>query len=753
VRLNMSGLVVVATTLGAVVAAVGQGQVSPAVLQAVADARQLLREDRASAALELLTSAGLNTPRVDVPAQPGVLAQAALGAGKPELAQAALGVVLQDETLKGAARSMAQLRALEACGLGCPPAAVEVPPITALPLAAQTRWLRALRAAGNPAARVLALELAKAAPWENKVDAPSDRADALAAAWSALREEPKGAARARPLVLWAWENLPTEPAVFPLLATVKDETLTAELGSARAVAHLEALLDGNANEPAVAFGRALCAGAEVDGDKVCPVLKDAALGCRAGFAVGKALRQSRQYPQAEAALSVVAKGCKEQAPRAYFLWGKAAAAQREGTPRAIAAYEAVAQKFPDNRLADDALTQVGQLASRAPGMEKVARKAWEKVLKHHANGDQAPEAAWWLAWDAHARGKDADARPRLDAMKATLEGKATLPWRRALYWRGRLDPEPKAQVAALQDVVSRQPQSYEAALARGTLQRASAEVPPPPPWSVRAPSPAAPDGSDVMVDAALALERAGLDAEAGWLLRMTPWWSVPPLGADGGAATPVDLWLCDTLLRLGDAPYVSRWMRGHHAPRVQGPPTADSARLMQLAYPQAHARALESAAAAEKLPASLLYALAREESAFDARVTSWAGAMGLTQLMPATAQLEAKTLGLPKPSNVAALDPMLNARLGAAHLARHLREFHGNPALALAAYNAGPGHVRTWLRRHGNLPLDEFVERIPLDETRGYVKRVLETWGIYRLLRGEGALSLPASPKDRVLEL
>ncbi len=121
--------------------------------------------------------------------------------------------------------------------------------------------------------------------------------------------------------------------------------------------------------------------------------------------------------------------------------------------------------------------------------------------------------------------------------------------------------------------------------------------------------------------------------------------------------------------------------------------------------------------------------------------------------MPATAQLEAKTLGLPKPSNVAALEPMLNARLGAAHLARHLREFHGNPALALAAYNAGPGHVRTWLRRHGNLPLDEFVERIPLDETRGYVKRVLETWGIYRLLRGEGALSLPASPKDRVLEL
>jgi soluble lytic murein transglycosylase len=82
-------------------------------------------------------------------------------------------------------------------------------------------------------------------------------------------------------------------------------------------------------------------------------------------------------------------------------------------------------------------------------------------------------------------------------------------------------------------------------------------------------------------------------------------------------------------------------------------------------------------------------------------------------------------------------DPATNIRIGAAYLGQLLARYGRQPALALAAYNAGGGAVGRWLDARGALELDEFVEEIPIDETRGYVKRVLRTFAAYRLLSGE----------------
>src|SRR5512145_2953511 len=79
-------------------------------------------------------------------------------------------------------------------------------------------------------------------------------------------------------------------------------------------------------------------------------------------------------------------------------------------------------------------------------------------------------------------------------------------------------------------------------------------------------------------------------------------------------------------------------------------------------------------------------------------------------------------------------DPATNIRIGAAYLGELLARYGRQPALALAAYNAGSGAVGRWLEARGTLELDEFVEEIPIDETRGYVKRVLRTFAAYRLL-------------------
>jgi soluble lytic murein transglycosylase len=124
----------------------------------------------------------------------------------------------------------------------------------------------------------------------------------------------------------------------------------------------------------------------------------------------------------------------------------------------------------------------------------------------------------------------------------------------------------------------------------------------------------------------------------------------------------------------------------------------------------------------------------REESALDPRALSWAGALGLTQLMPATAKQVAQRLGIRGVNPRQLLDPDLNIRLGASYLGQLLKRFKGNRALALGGYNAGALAVDRW--GHEEKPLDEFVEEIPISETRGYVKRVLRTFNTYQLLYG-----------------
>ena len=161
-----------------------------------------------------------------------------------------------------------------------------------------------------------------------------------------------------------------------------------------------------------------------------------------------------------------------------------------------------------------------------------------------------------------------------------------------------------------------------------------------------------------------------------------------------------------------------------------------------MAFPLAYRPEIEHWAGALRVPPDLMQALMREESALDPLVISGAGAVGLTQLMLPTANRFARALGLPRVTAQALEDPGLNIRLGSAYVATLLRRFDGNPALSLAAYNAGEGAVDRWLAARGHEPLDAFVEEIPISETRGYVKRVLGSYATYRYLYEPGPARL-----------
>ncbi len=131
------------------------------------------------------------------------------------------------------------------------------------------------------------------------------------------------------------------------------------------------------------------------------------------------------------------------------------------------------------------------------------------------------------------------------------------------------------------------------------------------------------------------------------------------------------------------------------------------------------------------------HAIMRQESRFDQNAISHAGARGLMQLMPATAQEVASRRGITHQTGWLTAKPAHNITLGSTYLRQMLDRFGGNYAMAAAAYNAGPGRVDRWIKefgdpRRGQVDLINWIEQIPIYETRNYVQRVLEGVDVYR---------------------
>lgn len=155
----------------------------------------------------------------------------------------------------------------------------------------------------------------------------------------------------------------------------------------------------------------------------------------------------------------------------------------------------------------------------------------------------------------------------------------------------------------------------------------------------------------------------------------------------------------------------------------------------EILYPLAFWDDVQAASQRTGVDPLLVLSVIREESRFDPQALSVAGAIGLMQIMPATGAKLGKTLRIDLGSPAALYDPKRNILAGALYLAQLLAAFESVPA-ALAAYNAGEEVVGEWLGKASYRSADEFVEDIPYDETRTYVKRVLGTYAEY--LRGAG---------------
>jgi soluble lytic murein transglycosylase len=405
-----------------------------------------------------------------------------------------------------------------------------------------------------------------------------------------------------------------------------------------------------------------------------------------------------------------------------------------------------AKEHPEHSYADDCLLRAAE-AYDAEGDTADAEATLATIPDRFPQGDMVGEALFRLAY-RHYKKKDYAA-----ALKWLDEDLAVIPYEthyyaqgQALYWKGRIlqieaqeDDARAAYVAAVQQY----PLSFYALLSLNRLREMDpddeaalvAELrsgPPATGWHFQ---PRALFGTDgfrrgvELVRLGLGIEGRHELAAAGVKPNLDPTVTPDPDQADL-------LWLVAVLYdRAGD------YEASHYIPEnvvtdwSQSYPVGDNLGRWQIAYPRAYQALIEPAATREGDPSALVYAITREESAFDPLCVSFAQAFGLMQQIVPTATSLGKPLGI-KVTRACLFDPATNVLLGAAEISRLLTKYHGNVALAVPGYNAGDGAVDRWLADHGDEPLDEWAEEIPYDETRNYEKRVDASYFAYQFLYG-----------------
>ena len=446
---------------------------------------------------------------------------------------------------------------------------------------------------------------------------------------------------------------------------------------------------------------------------------------------GFALYAARgNYSKAAELFERAAREDPQNAPRALF-YAARSLSRAQLDERAIAGYERVSRQFPKTGWAEQAQYLSARLRFIA-GEYVPARAAYDKYLsvfgKHARFGTDASYERALCALETDQPLSAAPTFARLAALASDRRNKARLRYLEALS--RALSNEKEKAVAAFSDVARTEPLSFYGLAARARLGIVGAPQPELIAEGVQTPH--APLDLALPSDVAT-LNRVGLARDAERELgRQEPSFmrEYAPRSSEA---------LCEAYGSLGVAQ--RRYRVAQSAVRGEALDTAptDATRwAWQCIYPTPYADLVQAAAQREHLPSSLVFAVMRQESAFDPGAYSPAAASGLLQLIAPTARRVADSLHEPF-VEASLLTPAGNVRYGAHYLAQLSGYFAGNPVLIAAAYNAGPDAVFRWLSAPEKIGIDAFVARIPFDETRTYVERVLGNLARYQYLESGAA--------------
>ncbi|EFL52595.1 Lytic transglycosylase catalytic [Solidesulfovibrio fructosivorans JJ]] len=465
---------------------------------------------------------------------------------------------------------------------------------------------------------------------------------------------------------------------------------------------------------------------------------DAGQAARADYVRGKALYRQRKF-RAATGMFAKAAAIDPDAPLAgWARYHEARCLWRSFDAEDIARMEALLRRVLAAPSRDDPLREVAArhlaLVLAENGHFKEALDAAQQLKGLAVSPDLAAQGASLTAILRYVTGDMAGAVTDLEAFTARFPDDDWADGAR--FWRGKalaaLD-RPEEAAAAYLEAMSRRPNTYYGGKAAAALAGLGKAVPDVVASSVRR-TPTCPGHADGFsqqaaddLDKARLLADSGLPSLAGMELDFAS--RAMPERADlamANIAAAEEMGRRGTVLRTAWRTFGGCLLRGT---------AADLAPLRQALYPRAYDRLVVAALKGSDIDPDMVYSLIRQESFFDPKVVSGAGAVGLMQLMPATAKSVGKKLDL-KVTRRQLFDPAVNIRLGVAFF-RERVEKAGGLAAALAGYNAGQTRARLWTRHLGGLGQELFTELIPYTETRDYVRRITANAMMYRRLYGD----------------
>jgi len=433
---------------------------------------------------------------------------------------------------------------------------------------------------------------------------------------------------------------------------------------------------------------------------------------RVDLRTGLAQYRLRNYKQAEKSLTKAAgSGVAGIRSEARF-WLAKSLERQDQNEQAFSLYMELAGEGKKQEFSDDALMEAAGLR-RGLGCYQDAARLYDQVAKNCADSKFLPRAAWESAWCRYLAGNYAAAA---DSFKALLKDGAVR--EKALYWLGRaLENSANGDAATyFRMLLDEYPSGFYATWYREQRgvkdtrealgqRNALGELPMLP-----------------------GFEKPRLLASLGMLAEArSEMWSALKKAADKKSMYPgltrLYLEMCDysAAIALFQQNPALKWDKTTLPVWTGG-------------YPLAYRDQVGQYASANDLSEALVFALIRAESSFSNYIKSYAGAVGLMQLMPNTAKAIVREKGAFDPLRLT--DPEFNIKLGTKHFRDLLKVYDNDVVYAVAAYNAGSGSVARWRKKLKGLKKDEFIENIPYGETRDYVKKVYTAAVTYRQLYG-----------------
>ncbi|HEX6078092.1 MAG TPA: lytic transglycosylase domain-containing protein, partial [Methylomirabilota bacterium] len=482
---------------------------------------------------------------------------------------------------------------------------------------------------------------------------------------------------------------------------------------AERAARAERLLSGGLIERALAEAQALVA------EKPAPDVRERALK----VVTNAARRLGRDEVALAAAGDALAIAPAER--RAAWLLELGRLRQRRDRDAALGTLDRLVREHPKSRDAADALLLKAELLEAANRTAE-AEKTYVRLAADYPDEDEAATALWRLGWAAWFRGNLTESIARWSRLQ-TARGVGSLR-ESATYWLGRAwerrgDREQAArQFTAL---VRDAPRSYYGILA---ARRAPTATPAAAGPAFTFPSdPLEALQGDARYARAEALREVGLrefaDEELDSLTR-------------AAVGEPRRLYALSAAYVADERYHMAlRILRRSFLGLARSGGAGSPREFWEMFYPLGWRDALTAAAGRASVDPFLVAAVVREESSFYPAARSRVGARGLMQLMPDTGRAVAQSRQIPFPDATVLDQPITNLELGSTFFAGLMREF-GDPRLAAAAYNAGPTRVREWWAGRRSDDLEVWVDQIPYNETRAFVKRVMLSYEEYRRIYG-----------------